>query len=123
MPQLISFDDELLVIEMTVVEPPFIPDFAGAYIGKAPDFPPEVIEQWRMEKREEFGDRWPEVESALDWLRSRLGVQLLGYPFMERDVRHGGGLSRPNSGLTKPGPIEALYGRVCVSDPMDLPRR
>lgn len=76
-PQLISFDDELLVIEMTVVEPPFMLDFASAYLGDAPDFPEEVMEQWREEKLEQFGARWPEVESAVEWLRSRLGIQLL----------------------------------------------
>lgn len=76
-PQLISFDDELLVIEMTVVEPPFLLDFAGAYLRNAPDFPEEVMEQWREEKREQFGERWPEVETAVEWLRTRLGIVLL----------------------------------------------
>jgi hypothetical protein len=76
-PQLISFDDELRVIEMTVVEPPFILDFASAYLGRGPDFSEEVMQEWREEKLEQFGGRWPEVETALDWLRSRLGIQLL----------------------------------------------
>jgi len=76
-PQLVSFDDELLVIEMTVVEPPFMLDFAGAHFGDAPDFSAEVMEQWRQEKIEQFGARWPEVEYAVEWLRARLGIQLL----------------------------------------------
>lgn len=76
-PQLIGFDDELLVIEMTVVERPFMLDFAGAYFGDAPDFSDEVMEQWRQDKIEQFGTRWPEVESAVEWLQVRLGVQLL----------------------------------------------
>jgi hypothetical protein len=76
-PQLIAFDDELLVIEMTVVQPPFMLDFAGAYLADAPDFSDEVLEQWREEKVEQFGDRWPEVESAVEWLRAHLGIQLM----------------------------------------------
>ena len=76
-PQLIGFDDELLVIEMTVVERPFMLDFAEAYLGDAPDFPDDVLEQWRQETIEQFGTRWPEVESAVEWLEVRLGVQLL----------------------------------------------
>jgi hypothetical protein len=67
-PQLIGSDDELLIIEMTVVEPPFMLDFAGAYLGDAPDFSDEVLEQWQEEKAEQFGDRWPEVEFAVEWL-------------------------------------------------------
>lgn len=32
-PELVDFDDKLLLIEMTVVPRPFILDFAGAYLG------------------------------------------------------------------------------------------
>jgi hypothetical protein len=35
------------------------------------------MQECREEKLEQFGSRWPEVETALDWLRSRLGVQHL----------------------------------------------
>lgn len=35
------------------------------------------MDQWHEEKREQFGTRWPEVETAVEWLRSRLGFQLL----------------------------------------------
>src|ERR1041384_1379860 len=31
-PQLIAFDDELRVLEMTIVKRPFVLDFAGAYL-------------------------------------------------------------------------------------------
>src|SRR4051812_47572002 len=36
-PQLLTADRDLLAIEMTMVKPPFVLDFAGAYL----DFPPE----------------------------------------------------------------------------------
>ena len=51
-PQLIDFDDDLWVVEMTIVSPPFVLDFAGAYLDQKPDFPPEVMADWAAEKEE-----------------------------------------------------------------------
>ena len=39
-PELIGYDDELLAIEMTVVRPPFVVDFASVVL----DVDPELIE-------------------------------------------------------------------------------
>lgn len=64
-PQVVRVDEELFIIEMTIVSPPFVLDFAGAYLDKAPDYPEEVMEQWRTEKAEQFGDRWPEVQRVV----------------------------------------------------------
>jgi hypothetical protein len=76
-PQLLDFDDSLLVIEMTVVQPPFLLDFAGAYVDTAPDYPDEVMEQWHEDKREQFGDdRWERVQMVLATLRGQCGIQL-----------------------------------------------
>lgn len=36
-PILIDQDDELLAIEMTIVSPPFVLDFGGAYLDQPPD--------------------------------------------------------------------------------------
>ena len=41
-PQLIRFDDELRVIEMSIVARPFVLDFAGAWLDTPPDFPGET---------------------------------------------------------------------------------
>src|SRR6266496_2779392 len=41
-PQLIRFDDELRIIEMSIVTRPFILDFAGAWLDTPPDFPDET---------------------------------------------------------------------------------
>jgi hypothetical protein len=77
-PELIRHDDELQVIEMSVVQPPFLLDFAGAYLGdEAPDFPPEVWEEWRADKAEQFGDHWPNAERVIDEFRRRVGLVLL----------------------------------------------
>src|SRR5207302_467508 len=64
-PQLIDWDDSLRVVEMTVVQRPFVLDFAGAYLDWGPDFSEEVLADWRAEKQEQFCPRWPEVEAVL----------------------------------------------------------
>jgi hypothetical protein len=59
-------DDERWVIEMEVVSPPFVLDFAGAYLDQPPDYPPDVIEDWEMEKRDQFGEeRWEMVRIVM----------------------------------------------------------
>jgi hypothetical protein len=64
-PQSIAFDDELRVIEMTIVARPFVLDFAGAYLDIPPDFPEETWAEWEIEKREQFEERWPTVQTVL----------------------------------------------------------
>jgi hypothetical protein len=77
-PQLIRADGELLVLEMTVVERPYLLDFAGAYLDEtAPLFDEEVWEMWEADKREKFGDRWPEVKAVLAALEDNYGIHML----------------------------------------------
>jgi hypothetical protein len=75
-PQLLSIDEEFRAIEMTIVRPPFLLDFADAHLDEAPDFSEEVLRQWEEEKAEIFGDRWPEITHILAALQA-LGVYLL----------------------------------------------
>ena len=75
-PQLIGFDDALRVIEMTIVKPPFVLDFARAYLDARPEFSNEIWADWEADKREKFEDRWPEVRRILDAFEE-LGVYLL----------------------------------------------
>jgi hypothetical protein len=75
-PRLIRFDDELLALEMTVVSPPFVLDFAGAYLNFPPDFSEAIWTTWEAEKREQFGARWPEVTAILGALRG-FGIHML----------------------------------------------
>lgn len=53
-----NIDDERQIIEMTVVSRPYLLDFAGAYLDRPPDYPPEVMDEWRSEKAEQFGGDW-----------------------------------------------------------------
>ena len=74
-PELRHWDDELWVIEMEIVSPPFVLDFAGAYLDGPPDFPEEIMEEWRAEKREQFGAQWPIVQDVMREFR-KLGIHL-----------------------------------------------
>lgn len=49
-PRLVSFDDDLWIVEMTIVSPPFVLDFAGAALDKRPQFPEDVLIEWQAEK-------------------------------------------------------------------------
>lgn len=69
-PQAIRFDDELHVIQMTIVTRPFVLDFAGAYLYEPPEFPEEVRAQTEADLRDRFEDRWPKVQEVLAALRS-----------------------------------------------------
>ncbi len=69
-PQLVGSNDSLLVIEMTIVFPPCILDFAKSYVDHPPDFSPEVLADWHTEAESSFGERWSIVTSILGWLRS-----------------------------------------------------
>jgi hypothetical protein len=69
-PQLIRFDDELLVVEMSVVSRPFVLDFAGAYLDYTPEFSDEIWSEWEAEKRDQFESRWPKVQAVLGALEA-----------------------------------------------------
>jgi hypothetical protein len=64
-PQLIRFDDDLRIIEMTIVSRPFVLDFAGAYLDALPNFPDEKWAEWEIEKHEQFDVHWPKVQAIL----------------------------------------------------------
>jgi hypothetical protein len=61
-PTLIDFHDVLLVIEMTLVTPPFLLDFGAAYVDERPDYPPETVAEAEEEMAEKFGEDLPAVQ-------------------------------------------------------------
>lgn len=75
-PAMIAFDDDLWVIEMTVVERPFLLDFAGAFLDQPPDFSDEVLADWIVDKRDQFGARWPEAQAVVHSLE-RYGIFMI----------------------------------------------
>ncbi len=74
-PRLIEYDDNLQIVEMTIVTPPYIVDFAGAQLDRRKEFPPDVMEQWLVQKKEEFEANWPRVKRAM-WKFEAIGVYL-----------------------------------------------
>jgi hypothetical protein len=73
-PRFVARDDELLVVEMSIVGRPCVLDFAGAGLdGPLHDFPSEVLEAEEERARELFGKRWPDVERVRAALR-RIGI-------------------------------------------------
>ncbi len=75
-PQLVGSDDELRVLEMTIVERPFVLDFAGAYLDSRPQFSEEIWADWEKDKREQFEARWPKAQAVMDAFEG-LGIYLL----------------------------------------------
>jgi hypothetical protein len=65
-PQLIRADDDLWVIEMTIVTRPFVLDFAGAYLDMKPEFSEEIWAEWEEQKRGQFGADWSTVEAVMN---------------------------------------------------------
>jgi hypothetical protein len=72
-PRLVAFDDRLLAIEMGIVSPPFILDFAKCWLDNPPDYSPEVLDDDKARGQELFGVRWPEVVSLV-WGLRRFGI-------------------------------------------------
>jgi hypothetical protein len=75
-PQIVRFDDELLVVEMSIVTRPFVLDFAGAYLRGVPEFSEDAWATWEADKQEQFESRWPEVQEVLAALEA-LGIHMV----------------------------------------------
>ena len=75
-PYLLRADDAWNAIEMSIVERPFVLDFAQAYLDFRPDFPDEIWEERRETWMSRYEDDWPRVAQALDALEC-LGIYYL----------------------------------------------
>ncbi len=74
-PHLLDFDDELLALKITIVMPPFVLDFAAAYLDSAPEFSDEIWEEWTRKNEEQFGSDWPMARRILGELQD-LGIHM-----------------------------------------------
>ena len=75
-PQLLQCDDALFALEMTVVSPPHVLDFAGAYLDFPPHFPEEIWADWERKNQEQFGEDWPMAQIILTDLQD-MGIHML----------------------------------------------
>jgi hypothetical protein len=76
-PRPIRRSDSLLIIEMSVVNPPYVLDFASAGVD-APlyEHTPEALAEWEESRQELFEDLWPIVRAVISEFRFRYGVFL-----------------------------------------------
>ena len=57
-PKLIDFDDELWIIELSIVSPPYLLDFGKASVGFPPPFTAEQMLEYETERKQLFGRNW-----------------------------------------------------------------
>lgn len=74
-PRLIGWDDDLLLIQMLVVKPPYILDFGKAHLSP-PDYSPEVLADHEEKTREQWGHRIGEIHSIV-WQLRQIGIYYL----------------------------------------------
>jgi hypothetical protein len=76
-PRLINIPS-LAVLEMSIVDRPFVLDFAGAKLpDEVPDFDDEIIAEHHEHLRELFGDRWTDALHVAEMFRLATGFTLL----------------------------------------------
>ena len=79
-PELTRSDDNLLAIEMTIVAPPFLLDFASAYTQAEYDrfaFTQEILDERESHWSEIFADDWPIVQTTAQAFKTATGLILL----------------------------------------------
>ncbi|MBN4052546.1 hypothetical protein JYT82_00365 [bacterium AH-315-K20] len=76
-PQLLESDVELHAIEMSIVQPPFVLDFASVRLDRERvEFPQHVMDDEAEHRREMFGEeRLPKIAAILSSLQ-RLGIHM-----------------------------------------------
>lgn len=72
-PRLQDYSDDLLILEISIVEPPYLLDFGGAYLGQPPDHA-VFDEEWETEKQEQFGEDFLRMKSVLREFYAKMGV-------------------------------------------------
>ena len=76
-PQMQSFDDQLMVVEMDMMhDPPYIIDFAKVRLYSSPEFSEETLADNDRQGHELFDDNWPAVVSLMSHLES-MGIYYL----------------------------------------------
>ena len=81
-PCLLDWSDDLRVIEMTIVKPPFILDFGKARLYFKPEYPTDAVDYHERQMEETFGEWLPQVENALAYLES------LGIYYVDANLRN-----------------------------------
>ncbi|WP_442483940.1 hypothetical protein [Aeoliella sp. SH292] len=74
-PRLIDFDEDLMVIEMEIVQPPYVLDFGKVYLDQPPAYwnDPQIRNNAYAEWRERFDEHWEKVAGVMFSLE-RFGI-------------------------------------------------
>lgn len=73
-PRPINADADLKVIEMGIVEPPFILDFGSSAVDIEPDYTPEQWQEWWLKLEHDFEDRFPQAEAVFYYLKRHFNI-------------------------------------------------
>ena len=77
LPRLLDYDDSLLVIEMTIVEPPYLLDFGKAYLDESSPYSNEELSRYLTELAAHFSQAdLPRIKKILRLLRN-YGIEYL----------------------------------------------
>jgi hypothetical protein len=85
-PGFVGASPELMVIEMTIVRPPFLVDFSQAKFDEEEDFP-EGLDEWWGRLGELFGSRLSKVQAVFYELRRLTGISY--YDLAPRNMNFG----------------------------------
>lgn len=75
-PQLRGFAEDLHAIEMSIVHPPFVVDFASAVLDRPLDFPDDTVAEWHQRIAENFGEYTGDAHRIIEQHGERFGVYL-----------------------------------------------
>ncbi len=75
-PRLLECDEELLAIEMSIVQPPYLLDFGKVHLDHPPPYwgDAQFTNNAFADGREHFGRDWSKVLAAMTVLRSKFGI-------------------------------------------------
>jgi hypothetical protein len=73
-PVLLDYREQDRLLELSVVKPPFLLDFAAATVDKAHDFTEEAMGMWWNDVEENFGDDFPIASAVFHGLKKQLGI-------------------------------------------------
>jgi hypothetical protein len=76
MPRLLGFAEDLNAIEMTIVHPPYVVDFASAVLDRPYDFNEDTLDYWHEKIRDQFDDRATDAMYLVEQLGEQFGVYL-----------------------------------------------
>jgi hypothetical protein len=64
-PDLVFYDNRRMIVEMSIVKPPYLLDFGKAHLDVRPEFPAETLQEWEESLVDYFGEDVPQIKRVL----------------------------------------------------------